>query len=1103
MTVRHPINLVLAAILVTVSFAPQRTSAQSNADWGRALGNLLGGAINATLANSVRKAWLQTDPEIQTCLISVHKIRPARLAEQGIGPRDARVQPYVQDCVTKLAMLHARSSPETLEKFAAAARQLADAEAEEIQAQARRAGQQLAAQTLQNGLTLAQQEQQRRAQEQQQGQGASTGSSGSTGTSGSAGSYGSTGSRSSTTASGSTGTSGATGSYGSTGSNGSTSTKGSTGTSGSTSASGSTGTSGTTGSYGSTGSNGSTSTKGSTGTSGSTTASGSTGTSGATGSHGSTGSNGSTSTKGSTATSGSSGTSSSTSSSGSTGTPGSTASYGSTSGNGSTSGKNAAGPSVSASTSSATATKGSTASSNQMPTNGPRGGGVPAASILPSPAKIASPGPKPSIMVAALPQYGSLAIAITGLPAGAGPSVSVSSSKGSAFPLPSSYTLKNLAPDMYTLTAMNVPIGGTTYAPTPAIQTKTVSANNTAQATIRYVAIAKYGTLDVTISGLPTGAPGKVTVTAPNGSAQSLSASGILKGLSPGTYTLTAWNVTYGGSMYASAPSSQTRVMDGDTTAHVTISYAAAPQHGMLEVAIVGLPSGVPGKITVTAPNGSVQPVSASETLRGLSPGTYTLIAANVAYGGVTYASTSPSQTKVLDGDSTAHVTISYAAAPQHGMLEVTIVGLPSGVPGKITVTAPNGSIQPVSASETLRGLSPGTYTLIAANVAYGGVTYASTSPSQTKVLDGDSTAHVTISYAATPQHGLLEVAIAGLPSGVSGKINVTAPDGSARFLSAPGTLEGLLPGIYTLTAANVVHGGSTYASTSPTQTKTVSPDTTARATISYAMIPSSAPRITGFAGLPWTYEHCSPGRFLKMLLVGYVGRGKNGTNGVPQHIVVSGINLGAIHSASTSQPGYMVTLGAVSATSLTLDIRATLAENVKPAANFPLTFKYGASSTYETTISQGVMPSLSYDDLGWGQCTWWVGMARVSRGLTLVSYGTAAKISGDPANHGFPQTHSVIMSTNPRSDPQLIQHMAFVEGIKATSSTNGPDGSVTIVYTIQFSEYNHDCGATFSRDTTTMTVVKSKGGAYAVTVLPVAGHTKHGLALNVDAVQQ
>src|SRR5690606_23210568 len=122
----------------------------------------------------------------------------------------------------------------------------------------------------------------------------------------------------------------------------------------------------------------------------------------------------------------------------------------------------------------------------------------------------------------------------------------------------STTTLNNLAAGTYTIAAQAITSGGTTYNPTPASQTASVTAGNTANRSVAYAAQAPTtGSLALTVSGLPGRASAPVTVTGPGSYSQSVTATTTLNGLVEGSYAITAANVTSGGQGYAPTPASQ------------------------------------------------------------------------------------------------------------------------------------------------------------------------------------------------------------------------------------------------------------------------------------------------------------------------------------------------------------------------------------------------------------------------------------------------------------------------------------------------------------------------------------------------------------------
>src|SRR3712207_3262623 len=72
------------------------------------------------------------------------------------------------------------------------------------------------------------------------------------------------------------------------------------------------------------------------------------------------------------------------------------------------------------------------------------------------------------------------------------------------------------------------------------------------------------------------------------------------------------------------------------------------------------------------------------------------------------------------------------STGPSSGSLAVTVAGLPAGAAADVSIGGPGGYNQTVSASQTLTGLAPGSYTVSADPVTAGAVVYAGSPGSQT-----------------------------------------------------------------------------------------------------------------------------------------------------------------------------------------------------------------------------------------------------------------------------------------------------------------------------------------------------------------------------------
>ena len=255
------------------------------------------------------------------------------------------------------------------------------------------------------------------------------------------------------------------------------------------------------------------------------------------------------------------------------------------------------------------------------------------------------------------------------------------------------------------------------------------------------------GSLVVTIAGLPAGTPASVTVSGPGGFSRALTATTTLDDLLPGNYGITATNVDQGDSRWAPTPVDQSVIIPaGAGTTSATVTYAVATAR--LAVNITGLPVGVNANVTVSGP-GYNNILTSSTAINLLTPGAYTITAASVVSGGVTYTPTPPTQTIQLPA-STTQVAASVVYSVGTGSLTVTINGLGAGVNGAVQVTGPGGYSQQVTATQTLGPLAPGTYTITASTVASNLTTNTPAPATQTVAVTAGATATGTVTYAAS-----------------------------------------------------------------------------------------------------------------------------------------------------------------------------------------------------------------------------------------------------------------------------------------------------------------------------------------------------------------
>lgn len=441
------------------------------------------------------------------------------------------------------------------------------------------------------------------------------------------------------------------------------------------------------------------------------------------------------------------------------------------------------------------------------------------------------------------PTLGSLSLSITGLPAGAGGSVTISGSGGYFQWLTAGSSFSNLVPGDFTVTAGNVTVGGVAYTAAPALQLASVTAGATAAVTVAYASASQAppaGALNVTIAGLPAGVAGSATVTGPGGFTRTIGTTQTISPVVAGSYGIAAASVTSGGVTYTAQPASQVIQLASGGTASATVTYAPVtpppPTVGALSVSVTGLPSGALASVAVSGPGAYFRAITGSSTLDSLAAGSYSVAAGNVTVAGTTYAPQATSQLVAVYAGSAATASVAYAAVvtqPLTGTLTVAISGVPAGSAGNVTVTGPGGFSQVLTTTQTLTGRTAGTYVISAATVTSGGFTYAPSPSSQTQVVVGGGTAAVSVAYAATK--GNLSVTLAGLPAGATGSVTVAGPGGYFQWFSTSQALTALTPGTYVVTGGNVTSGGSPYTAAPASQSVVVTAGVTGTATVTYS----------------------------------------------------------------------------------------------------------------------------------------------------------------------------------------------------------------------------------------------------------------------------
>ncbi|MGQ0704511.1 MAG: CARDB domain-containing protein, partial [Gemmatimonadales bacterium] len=263
------------------------------------------------------------------------------------------------------------------------------------------------------------------------------------------------------------------------------------------------------------------------------------------------------------------------------------------------------------------------------------------------------------------------------------------------------------------------------------------------------------GTIAVSVSGLPPGSLAAVTVSGPGGYQRTLTASETLADLSLGTYLVTAASVVVEGDGFGPSLSSQNvAITTANPAASVSVSYTATT--GRLQITIAGVPPGASAAVELSGPGGYQRYLTVSELVPGLSPGEYTVTSSLITSGGYSYLAAPSTQAISITAGAMALADVTYF--PATGSLGVTITGLPSGTPAQVTLTGPGGFSQLLSESQLVSGLAPGPYTLDAAPVTSGGVTYSPAPLSQSRTVYAGQNTTATVGYAPPGGSGDLRI---------------------------------------------------------------------------------------------------------------------------------------------------------------------------------------------------------------------------------------------------------------------------------------------------------------------------------------------------------
>jgi hypothetical protein len=341
----------------------------------------------------------------------------------------------------------------------------------------------------------------------------------------------------------------------------------------------------------------------------------------------------------------------------------------------------------------------------------------------------------------------------------------------------------------------------------------------------------QYGSLLVTINGLPAGAQAGITVTGPGGFSRTVTATTTLTQLGAGQYTVTASDVTHDGSTYAGAPSSQSYAVGaGASVTTPAVSYVLAT--GTLSVTTAGLPQSTNAAIVIAGPAGYSRTISSATNIVGLKPGQYSVEAREVQLPNGRYAGT-PGMQLVNVTATVTPVLAHIAYALSSGILQINISGLPAGTSAAVNVAGPANYSRTLTEETVLDNLTPGTYHVAAQHVVSGSLFTPAPALQQVQVEASAERSVASITYVSAGTS--LSVQIVGLPGSIAGRVTLTGPNAYSKQISASEVIGGLAAGAYTVVAQPVSASCNTYTAAPSSQNVTVTPGQGTAATVTYS----------------------------------------------------------------------------------------------------------------------------------------------------------------------------------------------------------------------------------------------------------------------------
>jgi hypothetical protein len=231
--------------------------------------------------------------------------------------------------------------------------------------------------------------------------------------------------------------------------------------------------------------------------------------------------------------------------------------------------------------------------------------------------------------------------------------------------------------------------------------------------------------------------------------------------------------------------------------------------------------------------------VNATVAIAGLASGSHSVALSDITPNCTT---TDNPRTISLPANGETAVTFAISCIPAFGY--ITTVTQTTGAatdPDGYVARVNGGAGKPVPANGTATrgGLAPGAHTVQLDNVE-ANCQVQGDNP-RAVIVAGYETTTVTFEVLCGATTGSLALTVSGLPAGGAADISVTGPGGFERTFGGTAALNGLSPGVYTVTARAVTLNGTLYQPGALSQIANIPAGESVTVTVAYSSNPGGA----------------------------------------------------------------------------------------------------------------------------------------------------------------------------------------------------------------------------------------------------------------------